>query len=231
MHPPNPALLTDIVAIDGPAGVGKSSIAKAVAAALGYRHLDTGAMYRAATWWAMHRGVDWADPEALARATAAMPLHLEDSNGRTRVWVEDAEVTEAIRSLEVTNNIRHLDGIPEVRAHLVALQREQAALGPTVAEGRDMGTVVFPHARCKIFLDASLDERTRRRALQLAAQGKDVDVARLREEIDRRDQNDRTRKTAPLRPAEDAIIIDTTSLNEAEVEAAVLERARAAMGR
>lgn len=231
MHALNPVLLTDIVAIDGPAGVGKSSVAKAVAAALSYRHLDTGAMYRAATWWAMHRGVDWADPDALARATAAMPLRMEAGNGRTRVWVDEEEVTDAIRSLEVTNNIRHLDGIPEVRAHLVALQRAQAAQGPTVAEGRDMGTVVFPHARCKIFLDASLEERTRRRALQLATQGKTVNVARLQDEIDQRDRNDRTRKTAPLRPAEDAIIIDTTHLGESEVEAAVLEKARAALNR
>lgn len=229
MHAPNPVSLTDIVAIDGPAGVGKSSVAKGVAAALGFRHLDTGAMYRAATWWAMHRGIDWADPDALAAATAAMPLRLQAENGRTRVWVDDAEVTDAIRSLEVTNNIRHLDGIPEVRAHLVALQRQHAAQGPTVAEGRDMGTVVFPHARCKIFLDASLDERTRRRAQQLSAQGKFVDLARLRDEIDRRDHNDRTRKTAPLRPAEDAILIDTTHLDESAVEAAVLNLARAAL--
>jgi cytidylate kinase len=137
--------------------------------------------------------------------------------GGVLVTVDGRDVSSGIRSLEVTRNIRFLDGIPGVRDRLVELQREFAAHGPTVAEGRDMGTVVFPRARCKIFLDASIDERTRRRAQQLAGEGRAVDAEALRAEIAARDYNDRTRDVAPLRPADDAVTLDTTGMSFQDV--------------
>lgn len=206
----DPETLVDIVAIDGPAGAGKSTVAREAARRLGMRFLDTGAMYRAATWWAMHSRVDLGDRAALEASTRAMPLELIEHGGGLLVRVAGQDVSQAIRTPEVTRNIRHLDGVPGVRAHLVQLQREFAAKGPAVAEGRDMGTVVFPRARCKIFLDASIGERAQRRALELEKNGERVDRAALEAEIAARDENDRNRAVAPLRPASDAVHVDTT---------------------
>ncbi len=208
--PVDPNRLVDVVAIDGPAGAGKSSVARAAAERLGMAFLDTGAMYRAATWRALEHGIDLGNAAALAESTTTMSLELRPESGGLRVFVDGRDVTRAIRTPEVTRNIRHLDGIADVRARLVELQRAFASRGPTVAEGRDMGTVVFPKARCKIFLDASVDERTRRRAAQLEAEGRTVDIAALHAEIAERDHNDRSRSIAPLRPADGATILDTT---------------------
>lgn len=215
-----------IVTIDGPAGAGKSTVARRVAAELGFRFLDTGAMYRAATWRAMHTGVDLDDPEALAASTCAMRLEMPDEDGQSRVIVDGHDVTEAIRSPEVTRVIWKVDQIPAVRERLVELQRAFGHAQPTVAEGRDMGTVVFPEAACKFFLEASLDERTRRRAEELRANGVDVDIEALRAEIRERDEKTRTRKTAPLRPAPDARMLDTTALTIDEVVAIIRDHAR-----
>lgn len=220
--------LADIVAIDGPAGAGKSTVAREAARRLGMRFLDTGAMYRAATWWAMHSHVNLRDADALAESTRAMPLELIERDGSLVVRVGGTDVSQAIRTPEVTRSIRHLDGVPDVRAHLVHLQREFAAKGPTVAEGRDMGTVVFPKARCKIFLDASIGERARRRALELEAKGHAIDPVALEAEIAARDDNDRNRAVAPLRPAPDAILVDTTGKSLDAVIAEIVTLARAA---
>lgn len=219
--------LTQIVAIDGPAGAGKSSVSREVAKRLGMAFLDSGAMYRAATWWAMHQGVDMNDPEALARSTEALPLEMLPDGITLRVIVDGHDVSKEIRSPEVTRNIRFLDGIREVRAPLVKLQRAFASRQPTVAEGRDMATVVFPNARCKIYLDASIEERTRRRAEQHDEQGTAYDPEALRTEILDRDANDMTRNVAPLQKAEDASTLDTSSLSFEEVVEEVLRRARA----
>jgi len=224
----SPDTLTDVIAIDGPAGAGKSTVARRVADALDYAYLDTGAMYRAATWWAMHEQTDLDDPEATAAATRSMVLELRETDGALRVLVDDYDVSEAIRRPEVTQLIYKLDQNPDVRDHLVMLQRRFAAAhGPTVAEGRDIGTVVFPRAKCKIFLDASLDERTRRRAAQLAANGIAVDPAQLRADVRERDVKNRTRAVAPLRRAPDALLIDTTDMSLDEVVEAVVRHARA----
>ena len=217
----------NVVAIDGPAGAGKSSAAREAARRLGMAFLDTGAMYRAATWRALEHHVGLDDPAALAASTSAMKLDLAPVDHGLRVEVDGVDVTSAIRSPEVTRNIRYLDGIPAVRNRLVELQREFAAKGPTVAEGRDMGTVVFPRARCKIFLDASVEERTRRRAEQLRSEGRQVDVAALQSEIAARDHNDRTRDVAPLRPATDAVIVDTTRMDFDQVVAEIVRLAGA----
>ena len=220
--------LTEIVAIDGPAGAGKSTVAKRVAQALDFAFLDTGAMYRAATWWALDQAVDLDDPNAVAAAIRAMPLDLHEENGALKVIVAGRDITEAIRSPEVTRQIHKLDENPQVREHLVELQRAYAARGPTVAEGRDMGTVVFPKAKVKVFLDASLDERARRRAAELASKGIKIDQDRIRAEIHERDEQNRRRKTSPLRQAEGAVRIDTTHLTIDEAVDAVVRLARKA---
>ncbi|GMW02005.1 MAG: cytidylate kinase [Candidatus Hydrogenedentota bacterium] len=215
-----------IVAIDGPAGAGKSSVARRAAAAIGFSFLDTGAMYRAATWWAMHNGTDLSNPEALLGAVRAMALEIHENGGFQNVIVNGYDVTQEIRSPEVTRNIFHLDQCPAVRDILVAKQQEMGSAGRIVAEGRDIGTVVFPRARCKIYLDASIDERTRRRADELAARGIRVNTDTLRSEIEARDQKDMTREVSPLRRAEDAVVIDTTHMTSDEVVDAIVRLAR-----
>jgi len=221
--------ITQVVAIDGPAGAGKSSAAKRVAEALGFHYLDTGAMYRAATWWALDQGIDMDNAEALAEATACMPLEMNDVDGKLQVIVDGRDVTQAIRTPEVTRKIWRLDQNADVRAHLVELQREYGAKGPTVAEGRDIGTVVFPKAKCKVFLESSLDERTRRRARQLADGGTEVNFEALRGEIHERDEKTRTREVAPLRRAEDAVLLDSTDMTLEEVVDAIVKLARSVL--
>lgn len=220
--------ISDIVAIDGPAGAGKSTVARIVADRLGYAYLDTGAMYRAVTLRVMKKGIDWNDPRAIADCARTMDLRLQPGEKAMRVWLDGEDVTDAIRTPDVTRNIYRVDEIPEVRAHLVELQRDFGRQHPTVAEGRDMGTIVFPKAKCKIFLDASLDERTKRRARDLAAKGIQVDIEKLRTEIQERDEKNRNRATSPLRPAEDAIYLDSSSLTVDEVVSAILALAQKA---
>lgn len=225
MHVP-PETITNIVALDGPAGAGKSTVARRVAAKLGYAFLDTGAMYRAATWNAMQLGLDWDDPESLAQATRAMQLNLVECENGVQVFVNGTDISDAIRTPEVTRCIAMLDSNAQVREHLVELQRKIGARKPTVAEGRDMGTVVFPAARCKIYLDASIDQRFRRRAQDFDARGISYDPATLREEILVRDQKDMTRAVAPLRRAPDAILLDTSNLSAEEVIDRIVNLAR-----
>lgn len=223
--------ITDIVAIDGPAGAGKSTAARRTAESLGFAFLDTGAMYRAATWRALHLGVDLDDRSATTASTRAMRLELLQTDGTLTVLVDETDVSQAIRTPEVTRCIYKLDENPDVRAHLVDLQRTFGAAYPTVAEGRDMGTVVFPLARCKIYLDASIDERARRRALELEAKGIPTDLAALREEIRVRDEKTMTRAVAPLRRADDATLLDTTGLSLDQVVERIVALANAAFGR
>jgi len=208
----DPESITQVLAIDGPAGAGKSTAARRVASLLGFSFLDTGAMYRAATWRALHRGVDFDDPAALAASTREMDLRITENDACQTVTVDGRDVTDEIRLPEVTREIHRLDSIPEVRAHLVDLQRRFAARRPTVAEGRDMGTVVFPKAKCKVYLEASLEERARRRWEEMKQKGVEVDFGMLREEIRVRDRKTMTRALSPLRPAKDAIKLDTTDL-------------------
>jgi cytidylate kinase len=219
---------THIVAIDGPAGAGKSTVARMVATRLGYAFLDTGAMYRAATWRAINAGVDLDDPIATAECTRSMRLEMTETPDGFHVCVNGCDITKDIRTPEVTRLIYKLDENPNVREHLVNLQREFGMKRPTVAEGRDMGTVVFPDSKCKIFLEASLDERVRRRAEELRAKGVEVDFESLREEVRIRDEKACTRAVSPLRRAEDAILIDTTNLSLEEVIDKIVNLARSA---
>lgn len=225
---PDPASITSIVAIDGPAGAGKSTVARRVAKALGYAFLDTGAMYRAATWNAVHRAVDLDDAAALAEATRAMALRMDESQGRQRVWVDGVDVSDAIRTPEITALIRNLDRTQAVRDRLVALQREFGARQPTVAEGRDIGTVVFPGARCKVYMDATAEARTRRRMAELEAKGHTVDFDGLYRDIVARDRSDMTRPISPLVRAPDAHFVDTTAMTPEEAVDAIVRLARTA---
>lgn len=218
---------TRIVAIDGPAGAGKSTVARRVAERLGFAFLDTGAMYRAATWRALARGVDLDAPDALEASTRDMRLEMDETPQGQRVTVDGEDVTAAIRTPEVTRLIYKLDQIPGVRRILVEHQRRFGERGPTVAEGRDIGTVVFPKAQCKIYLDASLDCRARRRAAELASKGVSVDFDQLRGEIRDRDEKSRTRADSPLRQADDAVLLDTTDLTADEVVEAIVSLAGA----
>lgn len=216
----------DIIAIDGPAGAGKSTVARSVAKQLGFSFLDTGAMYRAATWRAMHRQIAWENADALTASTRQMQLDMIETETGVRVCVDGEDVTDAIRSPEVTRNIHRLDHIPEVRRCLVDLQRAWGCRRPTVAEGRDIGTVVFPKAKCKIYLDASLACRAARRFEELDARGVPVSMDGLMEDIRIRDHKDMTREDSPLRKAEDAVVLDSSHMNREQVVAAIVTLAR-----
>ncbi|HOJ68401.1 MAG TPA: (d)CMP kinase [Candidatus Hydrogenedentes bacterium] len=219
-----------VVAIDGPAGAGKSTIARLVARELGFDYLDTGAMYRAATWYVLRLGVPMDNPEALTAAVGGMELRVEPGPGGARVWVNGTEVTDVIRTPEITANIWRVDEVPGVRQVLVARQREFGETHDTVAEGRDMGTVVFPDAPCKIYMDASPECRAQRRASELSARGLQVDVEQVLRDIVERDRKNMTRAVSPLRPAEDAVILDTTDSSLEEVSRKVLAIARERLG-
>lgn len=201
---------TQIIAIDGPAGAGKSSIARAVARTLNFAFLDTGAMYRAATWWVQQCAIDPQDEAAVVQAVSTMPFRMEPFADGLRVWVNELEVTEEIRRPEVTRMISRIDHYPAMRKHLVTMQQRFGEQQPTVAEGRDIGTVVFPNARCKIYMDAAPEERARRRALEMREKGLAVDEAALLQEIRQRDEDNMTRTESPLRQADDALRLDTT---------------------
>jgi cytidylate kinase len=215
----------DVVAIDGPSGAGKSTVARRLAAALGFAYLDTGAMYRAVTWYLLENGMpDLGDDAALEARLARLRLQLHADG---RVSVDGRDVTNHLRSREVETQVSAVSAVPIVRRHLRRLQRQVAAYGPLVAEGRDMASVVFPHARWKIYLDADRAERARRRHRDFIAQGREVSRAEVEEEIAVRDQLDSSRKDAPLARAGDATLLDTSGLSVEEVVARIGARVRA----
>ncbi len=216
-----------VIAIDGPAGAGKSTVSRRVARQLGLLFLDTGAMYRALTWKALRVGLDLSDEPALARLAEESRIELLPGEEGDRVCIDGTDVTEAIRTPEVTGRVSEVAKVSAVRAHLVSLQQAMGKAGGVVAEGRDIGTVVFPHADLKIFLVASPRERARRRARDLEKAGHAVDLAALEADIQRRDDIDSNREHSPLKPAEDAVLLDSDHLTADEVVTAILERARA----
>ena len=205
--------MIELIAIDGPVGVGKSSVAGLLAERFGWQHLDTGAMYRAVALRVIQRNASPDDEEACAEIARAMHLGFRPSPEGQRVVLDGEEVTEAIRSREVTEAVSSVADLIEVRKELNRRQKELGEAVPSVAEGRDMGTVVFPQARWKFYLDADPMERARRRGDQLAAEGKAVDDEELLKAIGERDRRDRERPLGALRIADDAIIVDTTGMN------------------
>lgn len=194
-----------VITLDGPAGAGKSTIARRVADRLGLRYLDTGAMYRAVTWKAIQEGLD--DLPEIAKKVPHMKIEVGD-----RVLVGGRDVTEEIRTHELTRQVRPVAASPEIRAQLVLLQQEIGSTGGVVTEGRDQGSVVFPEAEFRFYLDASVEERARRRH---AESGGEIDL--IRSEIEVRDESDRSRSVGPLVVPEGAIMIDSTSLSIDEV--------------
>jgi cytidylate kinase len=208
-----------IVAIDGPAGAGKSTAARMLAKRLGYTLLDTGAIYRVMALRAREGDVDWADGPAVAALADGLELRFHLDGDLNRVFVDGKEVTTAIRTPEMSDGASRVSALPEVRAALLGIQRRIGAAGDVVVEGRDIGTVVFPDAGAKFFLTASTDERARRRVAELAAAGRPADAATTRAEIVARDERDSTRAAAPLRKADDAMEIDSSALGPDEVVA------------
>jgi cytidylate kinase len=207
-----------VIAIDGPSGAGKGTVARAVAARLGYRHVDSGAMYRAVGWQAIENRVALDDEPALAGIAAGSRIEIVAETVR----INGADVTRAIRTPEIDRAAAAVARLPRVRAELVARQREMGAGGAIVMEGRDIGTVVFPGADVKIYLDASPEERARRRALDPAHTGGPTAVAEVATALTARDELDRTRAASPLYAAPDASVIDTTGKPVAQVVEEVL---------
>ncbi len=208
---------TQIVTIDGPAGAGKSTVAKQVAAALSLAYLDTGAMYRALTLKAIRQDVNLEDEDALVVLAGQTTIDLENHASSVKVLLDEEDVSEAIRTIEVTNKTFYVARAPRVRAIMVEWQRAIGEKKGVVVEGRDVGTVVFPQATNKFYLDADLTERSRRRIEELRAKGNDVDADKLTAELEERDNKDKTRSVGPLKKADDAVVIDSTHLSIDEV--------------
>lgn len=206
-----------VIAIDGPAGTGKSSVSRGLAQALGARYLDTGAMYRIATLAMLRAGVDLDDPGSIASA-AEVPMSVGFDPEVECVHLDGEDVSVAIRGDEVTRSVSAVAAVPAVRAHMVRLQRELASgVGSVVVEGRDIGTVVLPEADVKIFLTASAETRARRRNDQNVGAGLPDDYETVLADVRRRDHLDSTRAVSPLRPAEDALVVDTSDMTQSEV--------------
>jgi cytidylate kinase len=202
-----------IVTVDGPAGAGKSTAARALAKRLGFRLLNTGAMYRAVALAAVRSHLDWNDPDSLTALAQRVAIQLRPD----KVLLDGHDVTAEIRSTEITDVTHYAANNPGVRQHLVHLQRDAAGNDNIVAEGRDQGTVVFPHAQCKIFLTASPEERARRRVLDLQARGENLSLEEVLRQQTERDRSDQSRTVGPLVPAADAIRFSTDGLTEEEV--------------
>ncbi|MCA9604977.1 MAG: (d)CMP kinase [Myxococcales bacterium] len=204
-----------IVAIDGPAGAGKSSAARRLAQRLGYVLIDTGALYRAVALAAKERGVSWDDGEALGRLTAALDLRFappEGEDGRPPLLLDGVDRSADIRTPEISQGASRVSAHPPVRAALLGVQRAMGEAGGVVLEGRDIGTVVFPRADVKVFLTASLEARVGRRFDELTEGGAAADREAVRSEMSTRDARDSGREVAPLKPADDAVLLDTTEL-------------------
>jgi CMP/dCMP kinase len=213
-----------VITIDGPAGVGKSSVSIAVAKRTGAAFLDTGAMYRTVTLAAMRKGVDLADEGALLNVLSGSDFRFDAAGDGMRIELDGADVTEDIRKPEVTANVRYIASATNIRGKLVEMQRAFVARhARVVTEGRDQGTVAFPDAKFKFFLTADAGERGRRRKAQLLKSGIAADINKLVDDIQKRDSSDSQREVGPLKPADDAIIIDTTNLNFDQVVELLLE--------
>ncbi|SHL04538.1 cytidylate kinase [Shouchella rhizosphaerae] len=211
------------VAIDGPAGAGKSTVAKKTAEKLGFLYIDTGAMYRAITFAALAEGIDLHDGKALGKLLEKSELRLESSNEGTAVFWNGADITAAIRTNEVNSNVSLVASHREVREGMTAMQQELAKSKNAVLDGRDIGTHVLPDANVKVFLTASVEERARRRHLEQLEKGLPSDFEQLKKDIAKRDELDSTRAIAPLKQAADAQVVDTTSMGIDEVVETILD--------
>lgn len=214
-----------IIAIDGPAGSGKSTTAKLLAKKLGYLYIDTGAMYRAVTLYAIKNNL-LDDEKKIIDLASQLNIELKFENCQTKVSVNGKDVTEEIRSLEVNQNVSPVSKIEGVRKILVQKQKQMGKNGGVVMEGRDITTVVFPNADVKIYLTASIDERARRRALEFAQKGQQVDIEQVKQNILERDRIDSSRDVSPLTKSPDAVEIDTSNLSIEQQVEQILEEAK-----
>ena len=215
-----------IIAIDGPSGAGKSTLAKRLAKELGFVYLDTGAIYRALALKVLRQGVDLADDTRLADLIGSTEIDLQERDGRLEVLLDGMDVAPEIRTPEVSQMASKVSALKIVRERLLDLQRDMARRASVVAEGRDIGTVVFPDAEVKIFLHASAEERARRRCAELRAAGRPADLAETLREMAERDKRDSERDLAPLRMADDALRIDSSTVGADELALGVLSEIR-----
>ena len=213
------------IAIDGPAGAGKTTIARGIAHRLGLRYIDTGAMYRAAAWKSLELGIPLKDEDRIVEMVSRMDIRFAEC----RIFADGVDVTTAIRTPEVTRLSSPISAIPGVRRHLVALQQKMGGEGRCVMEGRDIGSVVMPDAEVKVFLTASVEERARRRHAERLEAGVETDIETLKKEIEERDRRDSTRADSPLIRVPDAVEIDTDGMTIEQVIDRILELCRERM--
>lgn len=207
-----------VIAIDGPAGSGKSTVSKLIAKRLNLLYLDTGAMYRALTLKVMRGGIDFQDTQSIIKMAQDTEINLTVKPGEEiKVFLDGEDVSREIRTPEVTQNIKHVAGIPEVRERMVEIQRDIASRSGAVVEGRDIGTVVLPDTPFKFYVDATEEERSRRRFKELREKGIEVSLDEIKADVRQRDASDMNREVAPLKKAEGAIRIDTTEMSIEEV--------------
>jgi len=218
------------VAIDGPAGAGKSTVARLVAEKLGYIYVDTGAMYRTVTLKALREGTDLNDPAALGRLAERLDIRLLPEPGGQRVLMDGEDVTDRIRSADVTGAVSRVASVPEVRRVLVKLQRDMAARRGVVMDGRDIGTNVLPDAEVKVFMTASVRVRAERRWNEIRGKDPEATIEGLMEAIESRDRADTERETSPLRRADDALLLDTSLISAEEAAERVVRMCRRAVG-
>ncbi|MBN1353418.1 MAG: (d)CMP kinase [Candidatus Omnitrophica bacterium] len=215
----------NVIAIDGPAGSGKSTVAKRLAKRLGFLYIDTGAMYRALTLKAINEGVDFMDEKALIELSRKTDIELKDEGGSLRVYLDKKEVSEPIRTMQVTGKVKYVASIGGVRENMVKLQRSLGACSSgAVLEGRDIGTVVFPDALHKFYLDASFKTRAKRRFDELKEKGFSITLEEVEKDVRDRDASDKKRSIGPLKKAEDARVIDTTDMTVDEVVEYILKK-------
>ena len=215
-----------VVAIDGPAGSGKSTVSKRIARALGLLYIDTGAMYRALTLKAMRLKLDLQDADALTRLARSTKIDLAEESGALKVYLDGEDVSALIRTPELTNTVKYIARVPGVRHEMVALQRAIGRKSGAVLEGRDIGTVVVPDAKFKFYLDADVEERSRRRHKELIETNQKVSLDDIKKDVVVRDESDMKRDVGALKKAPDAIFVDTTELSIDEVVEKLLSYVR-----
>ena len=212
-----------LITIDGPAGAGKSTTARALASRLGYAYLDTGALYRAVAWVVRRAGIDCADAKAMESLLSSIDFHVSLEEGVTRTFIDNEDITAELRSPEISRLASTVSVLPHVRNRLLPIQARYSREGGIVAEGRDTGTRVFPDADVKFFLEADLETRATRRYEEAVRAGHADTQGHIRRAIEERDASDRSRETAPLKPAADAVVIDSSSLTVDQVVENMME--------